>query len=68
MLALYRWRDFVKPILVEHHEDVMSLESYTKLVNADTQSEDWFILESALDGGASLSLQAPTVQVVLSGI
>ncbi|SJL15467.1 uncharacterized protein ARMOST_18965 [Armillaria ostoyae] len=67
-VVLYEWREFVKHILIEHYGGAMP-KATTKLVNTDTlQSDDWFVLESVLDGGAPLSLQAPTVQVVLSGI
>lgn len=48
--------DFVKYILVEHHEKTTPLEDYVKLVHADTfWADDCFILETVLDGGVFLS-------------
>ncbi|KAK0472641.1 hypothetical protein IW261DRAFT_1661306 [Armillaria novae-zelandiae] len=53
---LYGWRDFLKHILAEHHEDTTPLEDYVKLVHAHTfWVDDWLILETVLDGGVFLS-------------
>ncbi|KAK0222362.1 hypothetical protein IW262DRAFT_1553627 [Armillaria fumosa] len=49
---LYGWRDFVKHILIEHHEDTTPLEDYVQFIHADTfWGDDWFILETVLASG-----------------